>query len=209
MNNLGVAYEMTGKPELAVPLHEEVLRLRRAKVGPDHADALASMHNLAAAYAKAGRSNLALPLFEEALKLRRTRLGPDHGETLRTMAALGRLLLEVKDFTRAEALLREYLAVVEKGQPDDWRTFNAQSLLGGALLGQKKYADAEPPLHKGYDGMKQRQQAIPARDATALPEALDRLIELEAATNRPDEVKKWQAERAKYPHAAFLLQKKT
>jgi hypothetical protein len=32
-----------------------------------------------------------------------------------------------------------------------------------------------------------------------IPEALDRLIELYTATNKPDEVKKWQAERAKHP----------
>lgn len=32
-----------------------------------------------------------------------------------------------------------------------------------------------------------------------IPEALRRLIELYTATNRPDEAKKWQAERAKYP----------
>lgn len=34
-----------------------------------------------------------------------------------------------------------------------------------------------------------------------IPEALDRLIALSAATNRPDELRKWQAERAKYPGA--------
>ena len=50
--------------------------------------------------------------------------------------------------------------------------------------------------------MKQREKAIRAQYATALPEALDRLIELETATHRPDEVKKWQAERAKYPGRA-------
>jgi hypothetical protein len=33
------------------------------------------------------------------------------------------------------------------------------------------------------------------------PEALDRLIELYTAINQPDEAKKWQAERAKYPAA--------
>ena len=32
-----------------------------------------------------------------------------------------------------------------------------------------------------------------------VPAALDRLIDLYTATNKPDEVKKWKAERAKYP----------
>jgi hypothetical protein len=34
-----------------------------------------------------------------------------------------------------------------------------------------------------------------------LPEALDRPIELYTAINKPHELKKWQAERAKYPRA--------
>ena len=55
---------------------------------------------------------------------------------------------------------------------------------------------------KGYEGMKQREKTIPPQASTRLPEALDRLIELYTATNKPDEVKKWQAERAKYPATA-------
>jgi hypothetical protein len=44
----------------------------------------------------------------------------------------------------------------EKNQPDVGSTPNSQSLLGGALLGQKKYAEVEPLLLKRYEGMKQR-----------------------------------------------------
>ena len=32
--------------------------------------------------------------------------------------------------------------------PRTWRTFNGQSMLGGMLLGQEKYAEAEPLLLK-------------------------------------------------------------
>jgi len=34
-------------------------------------------------------------------------------------------------------------------------------MLGGSLLGQKKYAEAEPLLLSGYEGMKQREVKIP------------------------------------------------
>jgi hypothetical protein len=124
------------------------------------------------------------------------------------MACLGRSLSKSKAFTRAEPLLRECLAMNEKTRRDDWRTFDARSLFGGALLGQQKYAEAEPYLRQGFEGMKQREKAIQAPDASALPEALDRLIALETARNRPDEVKKWQAERAKYPQTASPPQRK-
>jgi len=74
-------------------------------------------------------------------------------------------------------------------------------VLGRALLGQQKYAEAEPLLHKGYEGMKAREATIPRTDGGELrmPEALDRLIELYANTNKPEEAKRWRGERAKYP----------
>jgi len=84
-------------------------------------------------------------------------------------------------------------------QPDAWSTFNTKSLLGGALLGQKKYAEAEPLLLKSYDGMKQREKTIPREGKDRLTEALGRLIEYYTVTKKPDEAKKWQAERTKYP----------
>jgi eukaryotic-like serine/threonine-protein kinase len=89
-------------------------------------------------------------------------------------------------------------AIWEKKAPDGWQTFNTQSQLGGALFGQKKYAEAEPLLKKGYEGMKTRKSQIPPPARNRIPEALDRLIDFYTATNKPDEVKKWQAERTKY-----------
>jgi hypothetical protein len=105
----------------------------------------------------------------------------------------------MKKWSEAEPILRECLAIREKAQPDHWSTFNAQSMLGGALLGQKKYAEAEPLLVKGYEGMKARERDVLQQGVTRIPEALDRLIELYVTTNKPEEVKKWRAERAKYP----------
>jgi eukaryotic-like serine/threonine-protein kinase len=110
-------------------------------------------------------------------------------------------LLEMRDFAEAEPLLRKCLTIRENKEPDDWRTFNTDSMLGAALLGQKKHADAEPLLLKGYEGMKAREKEIPKEAATRIPEALDRLVGLYTATNKPDEAKKWRAERAKYPDA--------
>jgi non-specific serine/threonine protein kinase/serine/threonine-protein kinase len=57
-------------------------------------------------------------------------------------------------------------------------------------------------LLKSYEGMKAREAMIPEQGKVRLPEALDRLIELYTATDKPDEVQKWQTERTKYPPAA-------
>ena len=119
------------------------------------------------------------------------------------LAELGQNLLAQKKWTDAEPLLREALTIREKTQPDAWTTFNTQSLLGGTLLGQKKHADAEPLLLKGYEGMKAREKAVPMTGGGELriPQALDRLIELYIATNKPDEVTKYRKLREEYPTA--------
>ena len=40
--------------------------------------------------------------------------------------------------------------------PDDWPRFHTMSLLGAALAGQEKYAEAKPLLTGGYEGLKAR-----------------------------------------------------
>ncbi len=67
----------------------------------------------------------------------------------------------------AEPLLRECLAIREKALPDNWLTFNTRSMLGGLLLGQKKYEEAEPLLLAGYEGMKERENS----DSAASPDS--------------------------------------
>jgi hypothetical protein len=55
-----------------------------------------------------------------------------------TLARVGMARLQRRAFSDAELLLRECLAIREKHESELWTTFNTQSLLGGALLGQKK-----------------------------------------------------------------------
>ena len=192
MNNLASAYDDAGKLDLALPLFEETLKLRRVRLGRDHPDTLRSMNHLASAYRDTGKLDLALPLFEETLKLRKAKLGRDHPDAVGTMAQLGSLLIEKRLYTEAEPLLRECLTIREKTKPDAWTTFNTRWLLGSALLGQKKYADAEPMLLKGYEGMKEREKSIPKSGGAdkRIPEALDALIELYTATNKPERSQK-------------------
>jgi tetratricopeptide (TPR) repeat protein len=91
----------------------------------------------------------------------------------------------------AEPILRECLALLAKTQPDHWRTFHTRSLLGGALLGQKKYKDAEPLLLAGYRGMMKRERAIPPPDRVRLTEALERLVQLSEAVGTRDKAADW------------------
>jgi len=101
----------------------------------------------------------------------------------------------------ADRALRECLTLREKQVPDGWRTFNTKSMLGGALLRQKKYSDAGPLLLAGYEGMKEREATIPVEGKPNLKEALERLVQLCEATDRPDEAAQWKQKLAEFDRA--------
>jgi serine/threonine protein kinase len=192
MNNLAKVYQAAGRLSDALPLFEASMKGRQAKLSPDHPSTLLAMNNLAVAYQAAGRLSDALPLFEASLKGRRVIRGPDHPETLDSMNNLARVYLIDKP-AEAEPLLREGLALREKKAPDDWRTFETRSLLGGSLAGQKKYAEAELFLLQGYEGMKAREAEIPASNQKRPAEAAERIVRLYEALRRPDRAADWKA----------------
>jgi hypothetical protein len=72
-------------------------------------------------------------------------------------------------------------------------------MLGGSLLGQKKYAEAEPLLFAGYEGMKARANSIPRQGQVSLTEAVERLVQLYDAWGKKDQADKWRQQR---PEAA-------
>jgi tetratricopeptide (TPR) repeat protein len=197
--NLGVNYKDAGRLAEAIPLLEEAHRASKR-----HPDLAWVVSPLLEAYLQARKVPEAAKLIDAGLATARKTLPETHPQLAGLLAQYGFGLLEAGGFTQAEPLLRECLAIREKVQPGAWNTFNTMSLLGGALLGQKKYAEAEPLLVKGYEGMKAREKTIPRMGGGELriPEALDRLIELYTVTDKPDEVAKWRAQRKQYPFLA-------
>ncbi len=196
---LATALAKTGQTDKAMPLYEEVYKLSKIKLGWEDPTTLDALNSLVAAYRVGGHGEKVTTLLAELVAATRKQLPKDSVQIAKLLAQVSNDLLSCGQFSSAELYLRECLEIREKHLPDAWSTFNTQSMLGGALLGQKKYADAEPLLVKGYEGMKERENDIPKGAATRIPEALDRLIELYTATGNPDEVKKYKDLRAKYP----------
>ena len=65
--------------------------------------------------------------------------------------------------------------------------------LGGSLLGQGKFAEAESLIRSGYEGLNARQTKIPAAGKPRLPEAADRVVRLYEAWGKPDRARAWAA----------------
>jgi eukaryotic-like serine/threonine-protein kinase len=192
-SSLASAYGDAGRTAEAIALEESTLRLRDAKLGPDHPDALMSRNNLASAYDSIGRGAEAEGLYRDVLARRRKAVEPDSPLLAGDLAALGGYLLQQSRWSEAEPLLREAVAIHVKATPDDWKRYDAMSLLGEALVGQGRYAEAEPPVVAGYEGMKARESRIAVPAGSRLRAAATRVVHLYEGWGQPEKAAAWKA----------------
>jgi hypothetical protein len=191
-NDLAGTFQAAGRLPEAITLFEETMRRRQAKLGPDHPSSLNTMNNLANAYREAGRLVDCLLLHEQALKGLRDKVGLDHPRTLNVMNNLAVAYRDAGRLAEAEDLLRKALSIRRRKSPDDWRTFDTGSLLGGCLLKQQKYAEAESLLVEGYEGMKGREAAIPSPKKSTLAQSAARIVQLYDAWGKPEQAAQWR-----------------
>ncbi len=198
-NNLALTLDRGGKLTDAIELYRKSLPVFQRVFGGRDSQTLRITLN----FARALRDD---KQFEEAQSVYETiqadsRLGsiPDVSDWARFPIDWGILHLRLQEFESAEAKFREAISYCDRNSPDTWLRAYAHTCLGDALLHEMKFAEAEPLLLAGYEGMKLREAVIPWQGKVLMPEALDRLIELYTATDKPDEGQKWRTERAKYP----------
>ncbi|HZU28176.1 MAG TPA: hypothetical protein VFA04_21780 [Bryobacteraceae bacterium] len=100
--------------------------------------------------------------------------------------------LKQRRYAEAQTELRQTLDWYQKANSEDWNRYNCESMLGQSLFAVKKYAEAEPLVISGYEGMMQRRQAIPHGDQAWLQEAGQRLVALYGNWNKPERAAEWQ-----------------
>ena len=132
-------------------------------------------------------------MFRRTLELQEKKLGGEDPQVAGTLANLGRCLLHQGRHAEAEPLLRRCLAIREERLADDWTRFNAMSLLGASLTGQKRYTEAEPFSVRGYEGMKTREAKIPPLGKARLTEAAEQIVALYDAWGKPGDAALWRA----------------
>jgi serine/threonine protein kinase/tetratricopeptide (TPR) repeat protein len=171
---------------------ETLTRANQRQRGLDHSQTTFFLASWLKALEQDNQSQRAGEVLREYLAAVRKEAGADETRLAGFQAILGKSFLFIGMAAAAEPLLRECLAIREKKIPDYWHTFNARSLLGEALAGQQKYADAEPLLVQGYEGLKQREAKIDASGKVNLRLAVERLVQLYDAWGKPDEAAKWR-----------------
>lgn len=111
--HLALVYDRTNRRELALPLHQQALAMRK-KLSRNHPETAASMSFLARHYHLAGDTARALPLYKDALKMQKQLLGTCHPETLETLDNLAFLYIDTGDRELALELGRESMSTREQ-----------------------------------------------------------------------------------------------
>jgi non-specific serine/threonine protein kinase/serine/threonine-protein kinase len=192
IHQLALNYMDVGRFKDSMALHAKFLDGWVASYGPRHGATIWPMMTFAQACQRAGELDRADRLLREVLELNRKREDSLNRRETRANAlgwlALNRLWQERHG--EAERTAREALAI---DQIHKHRRFYCTSVLGAALLGQKKYAEAEPLLLQGYAGMKQSETGIPeGYRRRLLTDAGEWVVRFYEATNQPEKAREWR-----------------
>jgi eukaryotic-like serine/threonine-protein kinase len=192
VSNIAVLKQLEGNSTEAEATYKTVLETRRRALGNEHTDTLDSMRLLGALYESESRYSEAEPLFLQTLEARKRVLGAKHADTLVSLADLGELRLDQGKYSESESLLRECLETQKQTMTDDYRLYWTQSLLGASLAGQRRYAEAEPLLVSGFEGMQRRQASVSVLLRQKLRKAAEQIIHLYEGWNKPDKAAEWR-----------------
>ena len=192
-SSIGEVYAAIGDYQKADAMQRQALALRRSLFGNEHPLVAESFNDLADTLRAEGKLADAEPLFRSALAMRRKLLGKDSPAAADSLQSYSGLLQDRGDVEDAEAALTECLSIRDKQMPDDWLTADTRSILGGVMMDEKKYSDAEPLITGGFSALEARQSEIPGEFRPHLRAALMRQIKLYHLTNRPDLEEKSEA----------------
>jgi len=174
-------------------LFQDEMQRELHTIGPNAPNTLNTESNLASVYLDEGKPAEALPLLLKCVEDHKRVFGAEDDRTQDIKTLLGIDYLKLKEFVQAEKQFREVLPLKEKTAPDKWGRFYAQSSLGAAIAGQKRYAEAEPLLAGGYEGIKQREGGLYPDQKKYLSEAGERVVAMYQAWGKPEKVAEWRA----------------
>jgi tetratricopeptide (TPR) repeat protein/predicted Ser/Thr protein kinase len=179
-------YVRQGKTVPAEQMYKGALEMQQRLLGEDHPDSMDTMNHLGQLYQELGNESEAERLLMRTLELRQRVSAPENVFLADVRRALGRLRLEQRRYREAESLLRDALTGFEKAGSENWLRYQTSVLLGASLVAQRRYADAEPFLVSGYQGMLERQSTIPAYERRVLKQAQGWIAQAYANLGRPE-----------------------
>jgi serine/threonine protein kinase len=191
MNHLGAAYLLADQFDDSAELFVQLLETHTRLHGSVDPRSLVDSGNLLETYRRAGERDEGKRLALSRIEIVRTQ--SDDIQLSSALADAADALLQFQDFADAEPLARECLQIRESRLAETWLHDNAQSLLGGALLGLARYDEAEPLLLRAIEGLDQHKKEIPIGGRRHIQATISRLVNLYRSTDRPEEMARWNA----------------
>ena len=143
-HTLGSTYLSLGKNPEAEPHIESAYRIRRASLGQEHPDTLASTISLGELRLRQGRYDEAEQLCTTVVESRQRSLGREHPETLASMYSLAVVYWYQRRHAEAETLFSEVWQMrrhtLGEDHPD---TLSARTSVGWTYIRQARHAEAE------------------------------------------------------------------
>ena len=191
-------------PALAESLAIYVVEGMRRYFGRQHPFTLKATHRLIRVYQLQGRHAQAAPLLAESLATARRSTTTAIRPSPPSYICSARSLLAEKRYTEAERHLRECLQGLLQERSGQLTRGGSpvfvQGLLGESLLGQQRFAEAEPLLLASYEGLREAPDAgdpevAPAKERIGIV-ALERIVRLYDAWGQPGRAEAWRTELA-------------
>ncbi|HEY3755876.1 MAG TPA: serine/threonine-protein kinase [Opitutaceae bacterium] len=154
---------------------------RRRVLGAEHPDTLAVMIEMVRVLADQERLGEAETLGRQAVEDAQRVLGPTAISTLAAEDELCDVLLRQDRWDEAGRIERGALAGWMAREEKGWRLSAAQSRLGAALIGLKRYPEAESLLTQAARDLRAASVRIPVPERYVIAEASDRLSRADAA----------------------------
>ncbi|MBX3384748.1 MAG: serine/threonine protein kinase [Phycisphaeraceae bacterium] len=156
-----------GRHDEALTAIEESIDLRRRLMGPDDQLLAQSLAVAANVHAAAGRFVESQQASIESLRIYRSAASPSAEAIGWVLLSMGRTQARAGRLDRARATLAEGAAVFTGALgPSDWRSANADVLLGACLVDMERYAEAEPLLKSAYQRLAAKNE-VPTATITA------------------------------------------
>ena len=192
-NNLALAYQAAGRLDRAIALFERTLAARTAKLGADHPRTLTTRFDLAIAYEARGDPPGPSRCFATSSPRARRR-----------SASITRTSPKLSPPWAGSCWSSGNGARPSLSSGRAWRSGrrNAPTIGPGSMTracsatacsARRKYAEAEPLLLSGYEGLKAREAKIPADRKDRLIEAGKRVVRLYESWGQPEKAREWRA----------------
>ena len=192
---LGAALHHGGKPSAAAVTMREVLEVYKTLNVLDIPVALGARCHLAQVLVELGELDEAEVIAGKVLDKTQALYGDHHLRTAQALGTMGQLLTERGEAAQAEPLLRKSCAIHRRLEPSDektWLIAQADGTLGDCLTALRRFDEAGSLLLESYKTI----QSARGDPYFGTRTALDRIIALYEAWDKPDQADQWRTKSA-------------